>query len=126
MALAQPAQLLRTEVDFTLPLGYVDQTGTLHRQGVMRLATAVDEVQPLQDSRVQANQAYLSILLLSRVLVRLGSMSPVPPAVIEGLFSADFAYLQDLYIRVNEPGGRLAETRCPTCGTHFAVDVSGV
>jgi len=74
MALAQPAQLLRTEVEFTLPLGYVDQGGTLHRQGVMRLATAFDEVQPLQDSRVQANQAYLSILLLSRVVVKLGTL----------------------------------------------------
>ena len=83
MALAQPAQLLRTEVEFTLPLGYVDQGGTLHRQGVMRLATAFDEVQPLQDSRVQANQAYLSILLLSRVVVKLGTLSPVPPAVVE-------------------------------------------
>jgi hypothetical protein len=126
MALAQPAKLLRTEVEFTLPLGYVDQGGTLHRQGVMRLATAFDEVQPLQDARVQANQAYLSILLLSRVVVKLGALSPVPPAVIEGLFSADFAYLQDLYVRLNEPGGTLAETRCPECGTQFTVDVAGV
>src|SRR5712691_4887831 len=104
MALAQPATLLRTEVEFTLPLGYVDQAGTLHRQGVMRLATAFDEVQPLQDPRVQSNQAYLSILLLSRVLVKLGTVSPVPPAVVEGLFSADFAYLQDLYVRLNVTG----------------------
>jgi hypothetical protein len=128
MAVAhQPStHLLRTEVDFTLPFGYVDQAGTLHREGVMRLATAVDEVQPLQDARVQANQAYLSILLLSRVLVRLGTLSPVPTAVVEGLFSADFAYLQDLYVRLNQPGGTLAETRCPQCGTQFTVDVAGV
>lgn len=126
MALAQSPHLLRTEVEFTLPLGYVDRAGTLHRQGVMRLATAVDEIQPLQDPRVIANQAYVGILLLSRVLVRLGSISPVPAAVVEGLFSADFAYLQDLYVRLNEPGGTLADTRCPECGAQFTVDVAGV
>src|SRR5579862_661205 len=113
---AEAPHLLRTEVEFTLPLGYVDASGTLHRQGVMRLATAVDEIQPLQDPRVQANQAYLSVLLLSRVLVSLGSISPVPARVVEGLFSADFAYLQDLYVRLNEAGGTLADTRCPECG----------
>ena len=126
MALAQPAHLLRTEVEFTLPLGFVDSSGKLHRLGVMRLATAVDEVQPLQDPRVLANQAYLSILLLSRVVMRLGSISPVPASVVEGLFSADFAYLQDLYMRLNEPGGTLADTRCPECGTQFTVDVAGI
>ena len=126
MALAQPAHLLRTEVEFTLPLGFVDSSGKLHRLGVMRLATAVDEVQPLQDPRVLANQAYLSILLLSRVVVRLGSISPVPASVVEGLFSADFAYLQDLYMRLNEPGGTLADTRCPECGAQFTVDVAGI
>ncbi len=116
---------LRTALEFTLPLGYVDAAGQVHRAGVMRLATAFDEVQPLQDARVLNNQAYVSILLLSRVLVRLGSISPVPPSVVEGLFSADFAYLQDLYIRLNQPGGMLAETQCPDCGTRFAVDVAG-
>jgi hypothetical protein len=125
MALAQPAHLLRTEVEFTLPLGYVDASGTLHRQGVMRLATAVDEIQPLEDARVQANQAYLSVLLLSRVMLSLGTISPVTPRVVEGLFSADFAYLQDLYVRLNEPGGTLADTRCPECGAQFTVDVAG-
>ena len=118
--------LLRREVDFTLPLGYVDASGTLHRQGIMRLATAADEIQPLQDPRVLANPAYIGILLLSRVVVRLGSISPLTPTVVEGLYSADFAYLQDLYVRLNEPSAALADTRCPTCGTQFTVDVSGV
>jgi len=126
MALAQSPQLPRTEVEFTLPVGYVDRAGTLHRQGVMRLATAADEVQPLQDPRVIANQAYVGILLLARVLVRLGSISPVPASVVEGLFSADYAYLQDLYMRLNEPGGTLADTRCPECGAQFTIDVAGV
>jgi hypothetical protein len=126
MAMAHAPHLLRTEVDFTLPLGYVDPSGTLHRQGVMRLATAADEIHPLQDPRVLANQAYIGILLLSRVVVRLGSISPVTPAVVERLFSADYAYLQDLYVRLNEPGASLADTRCPECGAQFTVDVSGV
>src|SRR5215831_8386981 len=101
---AHAPRLLRREVDFTLPLGYMDANGTLHRHGVMRLATAADEVHPLQDPRVLANPAYIGILLLSRVVVRLGSIGPVTPAVIEALFSADYAYLQDLYVRLNEPG----------------------
>jgi hypothetical protein len=115
---------LRTEIEFTLPCGYVDEHGELHRTGVMRLATALDEVQPLLDARVQSNQAYVSILLLSRVLTRLGSITPVPVDAVETLFAADFAYLQDLYMRLNQPQGLLAETRCPTCGTHFAVDMA--
>jgi phage FluMu protein gp41 len=123
---AQSPHLLRTEVEFTLPLGYLDSAGTLHRQGVMRLATAADEIQPQQDPRVLANQAYIGVLLLSRVLLRLGSISPVPARMVEGLFSADYAYLQDLYVRLNEPGGTLADTRCPECGAQFTVDVSGV
>ena len=125
MAVADTDNLLRTEVEFTLPLGYVDDAGRIHRTGVMRLATALDEVQPLQDARVHSNQAYVSILLLSRVLTRLGSISPVPPAVVERLFSADFAYLQDLYVRLNESGTSVAETQCPECGCRFAVDLAG-
>ncbi len=126
MALAEAPRLPRTEVEFSLPVGYVDASGSLHRQGVMRLATAVDEILPLQDPRVQVNAAYVGVLLLSRVLVRLGSMSPVPVQVVESLFSADFAYLQDLYMRLNEPGGTLADTRCPSCGAQFTVDVAGI
>jgi hypothetical protein len=74
--------------------------------------------------RVQSNQAYLPVLLLSRVITRLGSLHPVPPAVIERLFAADFAYLQQLYMRINEPGGTVAETECPDCGSRFAVNVA--
>ena len=117
--------LLQTEFAFSLPCGYVDEHGGLHRAGTMRLATALDEVDPLRDPRVQANQAYVSILLLSRVIARLGEISPVSPAVVERLFSADFAYLQDLYVRVNDSGSSLVETRCPSCGTRFALDVAG-
>src|SRR5919197_6107533 len=112
MAVAEPADLLRSEVEFTLPRGYVDEAGRIHRSGVMRLATALDEVQPLQDPRVQSNEAYVSILLLSRVLTRLGSIEAVTPAVVERLYSADFAYLQDLYVRIYKVSESMAETRC--------------
>jgi len=114
---------LQTEHLFTLPCGYVDERGDLHRQGVMRLATALDEVQPLRDTRVQANQAYVAILLLSRVVTRLGSITQVTPTVVERLFAADFAYLQDLYMQMNQAVGALAETQCPDCGSRFAVDM---
>ena len=114
---------LQTEYAFTLPCGYVDQDGTLHRSGSMRLASALDEVQPLGDARVRTNQAYVAILLLSRVITRLGSIPVVTPAVVERLFAADFAYLQDLYVRMNEPGGSIGETQCPDCGSRFAIDL---
>lgn len=115
--------LLQTEFAFTLPYGYVDERGDVHRQGIMRLATALDEVEPLRDPRVQANEAYLSILLLSRVLLRLGDIGPVPPAVIERLFSADFTYLQEFFVRINDSGTTLVETQCPTCGSRFSLDL---
>lgn len=116
--------MLQTEFAFTLPRGYPDAQGNLHRSGVMRLATALDEVTPLEDPRVRANSAYLSILLLSRVVTRLGEISPVEPQMIEALFSADFAFLQDLYLRVNDGDGTLIETECPSCGTRFALDLA--
>lgn len=116
--------MLQTEFEFTLPRGYVDEHGTLHRQGAMRLATALDEIEPLQDPRVRANAGYLAIVLLSRVITRLGDMSPPAPAVIERLFSSDFAYLQDLYALINEMESGLIETQCPTCGSRFALDLA--
>jgi phage FluMu protein gp41 len=113
---------VKTEFDFTLPRGYVDGAGQVHRQGVMRLAMARDEVEPLEDPRVTANPAYVSITLLSRVITRLGSISPVTPAVIQGLFASDFAYLQEMYLRLNESDHQV-ETQCPSCGTRFAIDL---
>ncbi|HET6232013.1 MAG TPA: hypothetical protein VFE05_18210 [Longimicrobiaceae bacterium] len=115
---------LQTELPFTLPRGYVDPEGTVHRDGVMRLATAYDEIAPLRDPRVQSNPGYLVIILLSRVVVRLGSLKQVNPAVVEGLFAADLAFLQDLYARANEAGhARLAVT-CPHCQGAFEVETA--
>ena len=116
--------MLQTEFTFTLPCGYVDEQGTLHRQGVMRRATAMDEVEPLRDPRVRANEAYLSILLLSRVVTQIGSLTSVGQPVIERLFATDFIFLQTLYAQVNDPEGGVAETQCPTCGTRFLLDLS--
>ena len=90
-----------TEIDFELPKGYVDQTGTLHRRGTMRLATAADEILPLRDPRVQQNEAYLTIIVFARVITRLGSLPEVSTNVIEGLFASDLAYLERLYEQIN-------------------------
>ncbi|HEX8831609.1 MAG TPA: hypothetical protein VF705_10605, partial [Longimicrobium sp.] len=87
--------MLQTEFPFTLPCGYADREGTLHREGVMRLATANDEIAPLRDPRVQANPGYLVVILLARVVTRLGTLPQVNPGVVEGLFAADLAYLQE-------------------------------
>jgi len=94
--------VISTEIEFVLPLGYRDAEGNLHRNGVMRLATAGDEILPLRDPRVQANPAYLVIIVLSRVILRLGTVETINNKVIEELFSVDFAYLQKLYNEINQ------------------------
>jgi hypothetical protein len=115
---------LQTEFDFTLPRGYVDQEGNLHRHGVMRLATAMDEIAPLRDLRVRSNQAYLVIVLLSRVIVKLGTLPAVNTHVIESLFAADLAYLQAFYRRINEEGVSTISVTCPECQAKFEVDLA--
>lgn len=117
---------LQTEFEFTLPRGYVDQDGNLHRHGAMRLATAMDEIAPLRDPRVRNNQAYLVIILLSRVITRLGSLSFINTGVIENLFAADLAYLQELYRRINEEGHTSIPAICPECETEFEVDLASL
>jgi len=95
---------LQTEFEFTLPRGYIDRDGNLHRTGIMRLANAKDEILPLQDPRVQRNEAYLIVILLSRVITRLGELTDINPAVIEGLFASDLGYLQEFYNSINSVG----------------------
>jgi hypothetical protein len=116
---------LRTEFAFELPRGYVDDSGTLHRYGTMRLATARDEILPLRDPRVRDNESYLTVLLLSRVVTELGTLSEVNPGVVERLFASDLAFLQDLYRRVNQEGHTRAVVNCPACEHEFEVDVAG-
>ena len=119
------ADVLRTEFAFVLPRGYVDGSGQVHRDGVMRLATARDELVPLHDDRVRENPAYLTVVLLARVITRLGRVTDVHAGVIEGLFATDLAFLQDLYRRINTEGHTRAAVTCPACRHEFAVDVAG-
>lgn len=118
--------MLQTEHSFTLPFGYLDADGTLQREGVMRLATAADEILPLRDQRVQANEAYLIVILLSRVVTRLGSVTHVTPKVIEDLFAADLAYLQEFYNEVNRTGAPRLPASCPRCSHDFELEMNGV
>jgi hypothetical protein len=121
----RPDAALRTEYPFILPRGYVDDAGTVHRDGVMRLATARDEILPQRDPRVRENEAYLTVLLLARVITRLGGVGQVTTGTIEGLFASDLAFLQDLYRRVNAEGHSHAAVTCPSCKHEFTVDLAG-
>ncbi|MFJ8073355.1 hypothetical protein ACIQ7Q_05235 [Streptomyces sp. NPDC096176] len=116
---------LRTEFEFELPRGYVDEAGTVHRHGTMRLATARDELRPQIDLRVKENPAYLSVVLLSQVITRLGSISDVHAGIVERMYATDVAFLQDFYRRVNSEGHTRAAVTCPHCEGGFEVDLSG-
>src|SRR5262245_63149854 len=117
--------VFRTEVEFKLPCGYLDEEGTLHRDGVMRRATAADEIVPLKDPRVVKNPAYLVVILLSRVVTRLGGVDQVNPKVIEDLYATDLAYLQNLYNEVNRLDGDGQDMTCPQCQHAFTAEVAG-
>jgi len=111
----------QTEIQFTLPKGYMSTDGTLHKEGVMRLATAADEILPLKDPRVQQNPAYLTVILLSRVVRKLGNLADVHPGVIEGLYASDLSYLQSVYQQLNSDGDHKAAVVCPECEHRFDV-----
>jgi len=116
---------LRTLFEFELPRGYVDESGTVHRNGSMRLATARDELIPLRDMRVQENPAYLSVVLLGRVITRLGTLPQVHDGVVENMFASDLAFLQDFYRQVNAEGHTRAGVTCPHCEQPFEVELGG-
>jgi hypothetical protein len=113
-----------TEFEFSLPRGYIDVAGQIHRQGRMRLACALDEIQCASDPRVQANEAYLPVVLLSRVVTGLGDLAAVTTQVVERLFASDLAYLEDLYERLNSPEQVVLGAVCPCCSTQFLVQVA--
>jgi hypothetical protein len=117
---------LQTEFEFVLPRGYVDQDGNLHREGIMRLANAKDEILPLQDPRVVRNQGFLIVILLSRVITRLGDLREINPGVIENLFASDLSYLQNFYNQVNANGRSVQKVSCPDCERQFEVELSAV
>jgi len=114
--------MLQTEYEFTLPKGFIDFQGNLHRDGVMRLATAMDEITPLRDPRVRNNDAYLSIIILSRVISRLGDLKDVNTGTLEGMFTSDLAYLQEFYRTINEGGSSIGRVACPSCNSEFEVE----
>ncbi|MEY9929052.1 hypothetical protein ABH926_003692 [Catenulispora sp. GP43] len=116
---------LRTEFDFELPRGYVDDTGVVHRRGAMRLSTARDELVPLRDVRVRENPAYLSVVLLGRVITRLGTLPMVHDGIVENMFASDLAFLQDFYEQINAEGHTLASVTCPNCAEDFEIDLGG-
>ena len=115
---------LQTEFEFTLPNGFVEQDGNVHRKGLMRLATAADEILPQKDPRVQSNPAYLTVILLSRVLTKLGSLPEVNPRIIEGLFVQDLSYLQEVYRRINGGEDLTLKTKCKHCEQPVEVSIS--
>lgn len=114
---------LQTEFEFTLPRGYVDPEGNLHRHGIMRLASAKDEILPLEDPRVRRNEAYLLVILLSRVITRLGEIRDLNPGMIENLFAADLSYLQGFYNRINGNGTAKHAVVCPHCEHKLEVEL---
>ncbi|MFJ9345296.1 hypothetical protein [Streptomyces sp. NPDC101237] len=120
-----PVEVLRTEFPFQLPRGYVDEQGTVHRDGVMRLSTARDELIPLRDVRVQENPAFLSVVLLGRVITRLGTLAFVHDGVVENMFASDLAFLQDFYRQINAEGHTRAAVNCPHCSEPFEVELGG-
>jgi hypothetical protein len=124
-AMSAPVDLARqVEFPFTLPRGLLDPSGSVHRDGMMRLATAFDEIEPVRDPRVRANPAYLVIILLARVITRLGPMEYLSTNAIEKLYAADLAYLQNIYQRINQTGGVLLEVQCPHCTGAFEVQTA--
>ena len=117
---------MQTEYAFTLPRGYVDAAGTVHREGTMRLATARDEIEPLRDVQVRQNEAYLAVLLLARTVTRIGAVTDITPAVVEDLYAADFDHLQRLYERINTDGEAVGAVTCPHCAQPFEVDLTEI
>jgi hypothetical protein len=115
---------IQTEFDFELPVGYVDSQGTLHKRGTMRLATALDEIAPLTDMRVKVNEAYMVIILLSRVITSLGKLETITSSVIENMFAADLAFLQGFYQNINETGKTRLLKTCPHCAKAFELDLA--
>jgi len=114
----------QTEYNFELPKGYVDDSGNLHKKGIMRLATAADEILPLRDPRVQQNPGYITVIILARVITTLGDMKGLDTKVIEKLFTADLSYLNDFYQRINQMELPTYRVICPHCEKVFDAEIS--
>lgn len=126
MEVADVAEARRTEFPFVLPHGLVAPDGAVHREGTMRMATAFDEIEPIKDPRVRSNPGYLVIILLTRVITRLGSLEHINTNTVENLYAADLAYLQDFYQRINLNGHARLQVDCPHCTGSFEVEPPGL
>ncbi|MBQ9504127.1 MAG: phage tail assembly protein [Lachnospiraceae bacterium] len=115
---------METIYDFTLPKGYLDASGELHRKGKMRLATAGDEISATRDPRVLSNPSYLTVVILSRVITEIEGVSAITATLIEKLFTADLAYLQDMYQKINDIEPPTMTVVCPDCGKTFEVPLN--
>ncbi|MBN2825962.1 MAG: hypothetical protein JXQ76_11595 [Campylobacterales bacterium] len=118
--------MFKTEFEFVLPKGYVDKNGNIHQRGIMRLATAKDEIAPLQDYRVKNNESYMTVILLSRVITKLGDLKSIDTGTIEKLFSVDLDYLQRFYQKINSEDSNTVQMKCPHCDTEFEVGLDEV
>ena len=117
---------MKSEYAFTLPRGFVDAEGQVHREGTMRLATARDEIEPLRQVEVRQNEAYLSVLLLARTITRIGAHTEISPDMVEDLFAADFDHLQRLYERINTDGEAVGVVACPSCANEVEGDLTEI
>ncbi len=115
---------MNTVYEFELPKGYVDGNGNLHKKGKMRLATAGDEISAARDPRVLSNPAYLTIVVLSKVIMEIEGVDVISPTMIEGLFTADLAFLQNMYQRINDVEMPTMQVICPHCGQGFSVPIN--
>ncbi len=122
--MSDPSVTTKTEFPFTLPVGLVDPEGKVHKDGTMRLATAFDEIEPLKDPRVRSNPGYLVLILLARVIIRLGKLEHINPKAMENLYAADLAYLQEIYQRINQNGHTRLQVACPHCQGEFEVEAA--
>ena len=118
--------MFKTEFEFVLPKGYVDKDGTVHKKGIMRLATAKDEIAPLQDYRVKNNEAYMTVILLSRVITKLGELNNIATHNIENLYSADLDFLQRFYQKINSEESNIVDLKCPECECQYSVGLDEV
>jgi hypothetical protein len=118
--------MFKTEFEFVLPKGYVDKDGTVHKKGIMRLATAKDEIAPLQDYRVKNNEAYMTVILLSRVIIKLGELNNIATHNIENLYSADLDFLQRFYQKINSEESNIVDLKCPECECKYSVGLDEV
>ena len=115
---------MTTVYEFELPKGFVDSTGEIHKRGKMRLATAGDEISATRDPRVLSNPSYLTIVILSKVIVELEGVTAIVPNTIERFFTADLAFLQDMYQRINDVAPPVMTAVCPDCGKRFEVPIN--